>query len=80
MLKMSVFATYFLLALTSVSAQTPFYQGKTVTILHGRAPGGSGDFRVRAVLPFLQKYIPAAAIRRGIVIEHAGRLRRIVTG
>jgi hypothetical protein len=38
--------------------QTPFYQGKTITIVHGRAPGGSGDFRVRAVLPFLQKYIP----------------------
>ena len=26
--------------------------------VHGRAPGGSGDFRVRAVIPFLQKYIP----------------------
>jgi tripartite-type tricarboxylate transporter receptor subunit TctC len=26
--------------------------------LHGRAAGGSGDYRVRAVLPFLQKYIP----------------------
>jgi len=42
----------------SALAQTPFYQGKTITLLHGRAPGGSGDFRVRAVLPFLQKYIP----------------------
>jgi tripartite-type tricarboxylate transporter receptor subunit TctC len=42
----------------SALAQTPFYQGKTVTLLHGRAPGGSGDYRVRAVLPFLQKYIP----------------------
>jgi tripartite-type tricarboxylate transporter receptor subunit TctC len=39
-------------------AQTPFYQGKTITIVHGRAPGGSGDLRVRAVIPFLQKYIP----------------------
>jgi len=42
----------------SALAQTPFYQGKTITLLHGRAPGGSGDYRVRAVLPFLQKYIP----------------------
>jgi tripartite-type tricarboxylate transporter receptor subunit TctC len=42
----------------SALAQTPFYQGKSITLLHGRAPGGSGDYRVRAVLPFLQKYIP----------------------
>ncbi len=38
--------------------QTPFYQGKTVTIVQGRDPGGTGDMRVRAMLPFLQKYIP----------------------
>lgn len=43
---------------TPAYPQAPFYQGKTITILHGRAPGGSGDYRVRAVLPFLQKYIP----------------------
>jgi tripartite-type tricarboxylate transporter receptor subunit TctC len=39
-------------------AQTPYYQGKTITIVHGRDPGGTGDLRVRAMLPFLQKYIP----------------------
>jgi len=39
-------------------AQTPFYQGKTITIVQGRDPGGTGDIRVKAVLPFLQKYIP----------------------
>jgi len=43
---------------TPAYSQAPFYQGKTITIVHGRAAGGSGDFRVRAVLPFLQKYIP----------------------
>jgi hypothetical protein len=50
-------ACVFLLA-PSARAQTPFYQGKTITLVHGRAPGGSGDFRVRAALPFLTKYIP----------------------
>jgi hypothetical protein len=50
-------ASVFLLS-HSLFAQTPFYQGKTITIIHGRAPGGSGDLRVRAVIPFLQKYIP----------------------
>ena len=39
-------------------AQTPFFQGKTVTIIQGRDPGGTGDMRVRAMLGFLQKYIP----------------------
>ena len=37
MLKTFLLATYFLMSLTSVSAQTPFYQGKTVTIrLNGK--------------------------------------------
>ena len=29
-------------------AQSPFYQGKTITIVQGRDPGGTGDMRVRA--------------------------------
>src|SRR6185295_5265743 len=57
-LKTFALIPYILLLQSLAFAQTPFYQGKTVTILHGRAPGGSGDFRVRAVIPFLQKYIP----------------------
>jgi len=39
-------------------AQTSFFQGKTITIVQGRDPGGTGDLRVRALVPFLQKYIP----------------------
>lgn len=39
-------------------SQTPFYQGKTITIIQGRDPGGTGDMRVRALTPFLQKSIP----------------------
>jgi tripartite-type tricarboxylate transporter receptor subunit TctC len=41
-----------------LQAQAPFYQGKTITIIQGRDPGGTGDMRVRAMIPFLQKYIP----------------------
>ena len=48
----------FLVAPESGLAQTPFYQGKTVTIVQGRDPGGTGDMRVRAMIPFLQKYTP----------------------
>src|SRR6266498_2010406 len=41
-----------------LSAQTPFYQGKTITIIQGRDPGGTGDMRVRALFPLLHKYTP----------------------
>src|SRR5262249_54075177 len=45
-------------AFSSASAQTPYYQGKTITIVQGREPGGTGDMRARSVFPFLRKYIP----------------------
>jgi tripartite-type tricarboxylate transporter receptor subunit TctC len=41
-----------------VFAQAPFYQGKTVTLARGSTPGGVGEQRVRALIPFLRKYIP----------------------
>ena len=58
MLKTFVLLTYSFFWLTFAFAQAPFYQGKTVTIIHGRSAGGSGDFRARTVAPFLHKYIP----------------------
>jgi tripartite-type tricarboxylate transporter receptor subunit TctC len=39
-------------------SQTSFFQGKTVTIIQSSAPGGVGDMRTKAIVPFLQKYIP----------------------
>jgi tripartite-type tricarboxylate transporter receptor subunit TctC len=50
--------TLFIVSPGPALAQTPFYQGKTITIVQGRDPGGTGDMRVRAMLPFLQKHIP----------------------
>ena len=41
-----------------VHGQAPFYQGKTITLIQSGEPGGTGDMRVRAVIPFLHKYIP----------------------
>jgi tripartite-type tricarboxylate transporter receptor subunit TctC len=38
--------------------QTSFFQGKTVTIIESSAAGGVGTMRTKAVVPFLQKYIP----------------------
>ena len=40
------------------AAQPSFYQGKTVTIIQGRDPGGTGDLRTKAVAMFVQKYLP----------------------
>ena len=38
-------------------AQAPFYQGKTITVINGNEPGGTGDLRMRAALPFFKKHI-----------------------
>ncbi len=43
---------------SDIYAQDSYFEGKTITILRGGRPGGSGDMQVRALLPFLKKYIP----------------------
>ena len=48
-------------------AQTPSFQNKTITILRGGQPGGSGDMQARALIPFLKIYIPGSPT---IVIEN----------
>ena len=47
--------------------QAPFYQGKTITVIAGTAPGGIGDARVKSLVPFLRKYIPGSP---AIVVEY----------
>ena len=39
-------------------SQADFYKGKTVKIIRGGGPGGSGEFQTRALVKFLEKYIP----------------------
>jgi tripartite-type tricarboxylate transporter receptor subunit TctC len=54
-------ATLFFYLLTlpqDLFPQSSFFQGKTITIIQGRDPGGTGDMRVKAMVPFLQKHIP----------------------
>lgn len=38
--------------------QASFFQGKSVTIIQASAPGGVGDMRTKALVPFLHKHIP----------------------
>lgn len=42
----------------TVRAQADFYKDKTISIVEGSAPGGTGDLMVQAIIPFLRKYIP----------------------
>ena len=51
----------------SLFAQTLYYEGKTITIIRGGSPGGSGDMQARGVLPFFKKYIPGQPT---IIIEN----------
>jgi tripartite-type tricarboxylate transporter receptor subunit TctC len=48
-------------------SQNDFYAGKTVTLVATTAPGGTGDLRVKAMLPFLRKHIPGNPT---VVIEY----------
>lgn len=41
-----------------VFSQAAYYEGKTITILRGGQPGGTGDMQARALIPFLKKHIP----------------------
>lgn len=43
---------------TTVLPQTPYYKGKNITIIRGGEPGGTGDMQVKALIPYLKKYIP----------------------
>jgi tripartite-type tricarboxylate transporter receptor subunit TctC len=47
-----------LVASESGFSQTPFYQGRTITVIRAGAPGGIGEMRVRAVANYLKKHIP----------------------
>jgi tripartite-type tricarboxylate transporter receptor subunit TctC len=50
--------THLIILPDTLFSQSDFYKGKTITIIQGRDPGGTGDMRVRAMIPFLQKYTP----------------------
>ena len=53
----------------TASAQTPFYQDKTITVILGGPPAGSADLRTRAVVNVLRKHIPGNPT---IVMQYMG--------
>lgn len=67
MLKAVVLAIFILSSFRAAYSQSPFYQGKTITMIASTAPGGTGDLRVKAVVPTLRKHIPGNPT---IIIEY----------
>jgi tripartite-type tricarboxylate transporter receptor subunit TctC len=51
-------AVFFSFTAQTAWAQADFYKDKTISILQGSSPGGTGDLMVQAIIPFLRKYIP----------------------
>jgi len=49
-------------ALPLFKQSTPYFQGKTILLVQGREPGGTGAMRVQAAIPFLKKYLPGDPI------------------
>jgi tripartite-type tricarboxylate transporter receptor subunit TctC len=39
-------------------AQAPYFQNKTIRIIRGGEPGGTGDLQARVLIPSLKKHIP----------------------
>jgi tripartite-type tricarboxylate transporter receptor subunit TctC len=68
-----------LVALSPIGArgQTPFYQGKTIAMVQATSPGGTGDMMVRAVVPFLKKYIPGGPAIVSEYMPGAGGMKAV---
>jgi tripartite-type tricarboxylate transporter receptor subunit TctC len=66
MIKIALIPLFFLLA-TNAGAQTPFYQGKMISIVVGTKAGDVYDLYPRLLAEFLPKYIPGSP---NIVIQN----------
>jgi len=49
----------FLIVVAEVAnGQSPFYQGKTITVIAGTEPGGTLDMRIKSLTHSIKKYVP----------------------
>ena len=58
MKKPSLLVLVLLLCAANAAAQAPFYQGKTIRVIVGTAPGNLYDFWARLIVEYMGKYIP----------------------
>jgi hypothetical protein len=42
----------------AASAEAPYYEGKTLTVIEGRNPGGAASLRTQAIMKYVQKHLP----------------------
>jgi len=56
--RVTLVALFSIAAADSAFSQADFYSGKTITIIRGGGPGGSGEFQTRALMRVLGKHIP----------------------
>ena len=54
---LGLLASLFLAGSSWAAEEESFYQGKSLTIIEGRSPGGTGSLRTQAVVKYLQKYL-----------------------
>jgi len=54
----SIFLGLILLLPNVAPAQTPFYEGKTLTVILSTDPAGTSSVRLRPLIPYLRKHIP----------------------
>lgn len=59
---MAVLSLSLLQASITSAQSTPYYQGKTIILIQGREPGGTGAMRTQALIAFLRKYIPGEPV------------------
>lgn len=53
-----ILSLFFFFAANRSLAQAPYFQNKTIKIVRGGEPGGTGDLQARALIPYLKKHIP----------------------
>src|SRR5262245_39296450 len=56
--QVSLVALFSIVPSSRALAQADFYNGKTITIMRGGGPGGSGEFQTRSLMRVLAKHIP----------------------
>jgi tripartite-type tricarboxylate transporter receptor subunit TctC len=61
----------------SAFSQSPFYQGKTITIIQATSPGGTADMMVKAALPYLKKHIPGEPTLLSEYMPGAGGIKAV---
>ena len=66
-LVVSIFCFWFSLVLSSLprEAEAGYYDGKTIKIVEGRRPGGTGSLRTTTTVRHLQKYLGHAKSQSG---------------